>query len=525
VTWACFMAILKNMKKTNISVIIPCYNQIKFLEECLQSVLSQTVPDWDAIIVDDGSDDGETISSVVAKIGDRRIRLIRHPENKGLAAARNTGIRASEAEFVLPLDSDDELAPDYIEQLFPLLENRPEIDCVFPDLQAFGASDGIHQLEVRDIFYLLQQQWLPGAGTLMRKSLWEKIGGYCEEKALRVGNEDWDFWLGAAEVGFNAAHLPEPLYRYRQQAGSMGGRLIFFDYRTRQVMYKRHHHLFDRFKARNNFLVAGYLKSAEAYLRHEGYLKAVYLAAQASLLPVRRRESIHLMISAIKSSLHPHAIKIMTKKGVGRIARAALPFVEKLSKKWYRLRFVRKLYWDLAAYDIDRRYGGLKHDYETLELLIAKMTPRRILDVGCGSGRLFPLYQSMGIKEIYGQDISRAALNLAKDRFNDPAIQLLHTPITDLNFPDSYFDLAISNRVLELIPPDAIRQAIHKIGQLSRFVYLNEMSASDIISIDPKVFTHNYDELFFEQGFYVKEEGFITSEANTCQKWTLYGRA
>ena len=279
-----------------VSIVIPCYNYAQYLEECLASVREQTYPHWEAVVVDDASVEGDP-AAVVAATPDPRIRYVRHTHNQGLAAARNTGIRATTGEFVLPLDSDDRLAPRYLEKLGALLNDRPDYNAVFPDFHTFGASEGTIHYRVRDTRALLLDQWIPGPGSLFLRTLWQQVGGYWDP--LRAGNEDWDFWLGAAEHGLQVGHLAEPLYYYRQHGDSMAIRQQYTEYQTRDLLYGRHRALFDRFGLGRAFRAEGYRRSAvSAWQRSErnralalaaqGFRLAPWRFTQASLRPLRR---------------------------------------------------------------------------------------------------------------------------------------------------------------------------------------------------------------------------------------------
>jgi len=102
---------LTQQAQADVTIVIPCYRHAHYLEECLTSVRAQTHAAWKAIVVDDCSPDEQEIRKVVERFADPRIRIVRHEVNRGLGASRNTGIRASDTELVLPLDSDDRLAP------------------------------------------------------------------------------------------------------------------------------------------------------------------------------------------------------------------------------------------------------------------------------------------------------------------------------------------------------------------------------------------------------------------------------
>lgn len=108
------------------SVIIPLYNKADTIERAVRSVLAQTFPQFELIIVDDGSTDGG--AEVVRSISDPRIRLIRK-ENGGVSSARNAGIEASKFEYVTFLDADDEYLPDCLETYRVLIEKYPAVGC------------------------------------------------------------------------------------------------------------------------------------------------------------------------------------------------------------------------------------------------------------------------------------------------------------------------------------------------------------------------------------------------------------
>lgn len=251
--------------------------------------------------MDDGSTRGDPQLTVVS-LADRRVRLIQHPRNMGLAAARNTAIRAATGELIVPLDADDRLAPSYIAEMSRALGTLPEADLAFPDLYAFGIVENYIRYRVQDARALLQQQWLPGSGTLFKKDFWLRIGGYCEDNALRVGNEDWDFYLAGAELGFQARHVPEPLYFYRQHSGSMVTQLRYSDYLTREFMYSRHKSLFDHYGLGNPFRAEGYRRSVTALLKRDEKWRAIALAMRALFLMPRERETQLLAAKTILPS-------------------------------------------------------------------------------------------------------------------------------------------------------------------------------------------------------------------------------
>jgi len=96
-----------------VSVIIPCYNQGEFLEECLTSVFASSYKQVEVIVVNDGSTDNT--KSIIDELQNKFTFQVIHQENKGLAETRNLGIRVANGKYILPLDSDDKIGQTYIE--------------------------------------------------------------------------------------------------------------------------------------------------------------------------------------------------------------------------------------------------------------------------------------------------------------------------------------------------------------------------------------------------------------------------
>jgi hypothetical protein len=125
---------------------------------------------------------------------------------------------------------------------------------------------------------VLDHHSIPGAGTLYKRLLWERAGGYCEALVFRAGSEDWDFRLSAYEVGFKPFHVDEPLYEYRRYPGTMASGLQSVDYKVRKTIYRRHHKLFRQYKKGRQFLSAGYENSSRAAFQKQHYWQSAWLA-------------------------------------------------------------------------------------------------------------------------------------------------------------------------------------------------------------------------------------------------------
>jgi hypothetical protein len=204
-------------------VVIPCYRQAHFLAEAVQSVCAQTYQDLEIVIVDDGSPDdtAEVAGRLIAAHPERRIRLIQQ-DNQGLPASRNRGIAASDAEYLVPLDADDKLAPRYVELKLAALDAHPEVAIADGDHHTFGADSQLILHSEYDIGRLARGNQI-GVASMFRRRAWEDVGGYDEAMCTHngVAYEDWDFWLGCAERGHTAIRVGSALFYYRVRPDSM----------------------------------------------------------------------------------------------------------------------------------------------------------------------------------------------------------------------------------------------------------------------------------------------------------------
>jgi len=132
------------MTMPTVSVIIPCFNQGHFLAESIGSVLASDHDDLEIIVVDDGSTDPTTIT-LLEQLAYPKTRLLRQ-ENRGLAAARNYGITEAHGSYILPLDADDRIGPQYISQAVAALEADQHLGIIYCRAEKFGAEEGPWQL-------------------------------------------------------------------------------------------------------------------------------------------------------------------------------------------------------------------------------------------------------------------------------------------------------------------------------------------------------------------------------------------
>jgi glycosyltransferase involved in cell wall biosynthesis len=225
-----------------VSVVIPCYNQAEWLPDAVESVVGQTFADWEIVVVDDGSTDAtsEVATGLMQSHGDRRIRLVRQ-ENGGLPAARNTGIANARGRYILPLDADDEIAPEMLARCVALLESQESIAIAYTDVQRFGDEHDLTRAPDFDPIGLPIDNQLSYC-SLYRREVWDDVGGY--NTNMVPGYEDWDFWIGSVERGYCARRIPEALFRYRIRQDSMFQRALDHDLELRRMIRANHPRLY-----------------------------------------------------------------------------------------------------------------------------------------------------------------------------------------------------------------------------------------------------------------------------------------
>ncbi len=205
---------------STVSVIIPAYNQSHYLGQAIESVLAQSYPDFEIIIVDDGSTDDTR--AVAQSYADPRLRYV-YQANAGLSAARNTGIRHAAGSLLSYLDSDDLFLPEKLALLVEALERQPELGFVAG--QAILIDENSQPLgEIfeaglpADTTQLLLGNPLHVGSVLLRREWQERVGFF--DETLR-SYEDWDMWLRLARAGCRMGWVARPVSLYRFHRAQM----------------------------------------------------------------------------------------------------------------------------------------------------------------------------------------------------------------------------------------------------------------------------------------------------------------
>jgi len=231
-----------------VSIIIPCYNQGKYLEESISSVLNSSYQNIEIIVINDGSNEPLTLD-ILEKISRnyKNIKVITTP-NQGVCNARNTGIKAACGEYILPLDCDDKIGDKYIEKAVDVLENNPNIGIVYCKAQLFGVVENYWDLKPATTRNMLIQNRI-FATSLFRKSDFLQVGGY--KQKMELGCEDWDLWLSIIENGYEIFQIPEIMFFYRIDENfrtKKANRIINF-IKINIKIFKLHYKLYFKHKA------------------------------------------------------------------------------------------------------------------------------------------------------------------------------------------------------------------------------------------------------------------------------------
>jgi glycosyltransferase involved in cell wall biosynthesis len=223
-----------------VSVIIPIYNVATVVAETLKSVLAQTYTDFEVLIIDDGSTDDSV--AICQEFQDERFRMI-HQQNRGLAGARNTGIRHAQGDYLAFLDSDDLWLPEKLERHVQHLETAPEVGVSFSRshfIDAEGQPLGIYQMpKLTDItpgYLFCRNPISNGSCVVIRKAvlaeirfqdnLYGVVEDFYFDDSFRQ-SEDIECWLRIAlQTSWKIEGIPEALTLYRVNMGGLSANTL-----------------------------------------------------------------------------------------------------------------------------------------------------------------------------------------------------------------------------------------------------------------------------------------------------------
>jgi glycosyltransferase involved in cell wall biosynthesis len=223
-----------NLMTSYISVVITCYSEGSLIFEAVSSVLNQSLPAKDLILVNDGSTDSETLKVCHQLEQESKIQVIWQEPNGGPAIARNRGFAAATGDVFVLLDADDLLPQTALEQIQTEFDQHPETGFIYGNYIRQNQPDSVGNLvDPGDISlqtmlspkpFSLSSQWKLIGTTPIRRSLWESLGGY-DPKFGVEDLHDVEFWMRAIASGCPYYHLPEPIYIWRKYLGQNSGKV------------------------------------------------------------------------------------------------------------------------------------------------------------------------------------------------------------------------------------------------------------------------------------------------------------
>jgi glycosyltransferase involved in cell wall biosynthesis len=200
-----------------VSVYIPNHNYGRYIEQAIESVLTQTLSNIELIIIDDGSIDDSR--EIISRFADRQNTNVIFQKNHGLNVTNNIAIRASRGKYIIRLDADDYFDPHALQIMSELLEREPDVGMVFPDYYHVDKGGQVIDTVRRHDFdeVSLLDQPAHGAGTMIRRECLLELNGYDEQFQCQDGYELWIRFVKHYQV----KNIQLPLFYYRQHDKSL----------------------------------------------------------------------------------------------------------------------------------------------------------------------------------------------------------------------------------------------------------------------------------------------------------------
>ena len=198
-----------------VSVIVPSYNMEEYIAQTLDSAIGSSYENIEVIVVDDGSRDGSLAVAQRYAEKESRIRVFAQA-NQGVSVARNLALKESQGKYILPLDADDIIEPNFISEAVEVMERDSEVKAVTCRCMFFGNRTGEWNLPDFNLHKLATDNRLC-ATSMYRREDAVRIGGYSE---IVIAREDWEFWISMLKNGGKVIKLPSVGFHYRVRAAS-----------------------------------------------------------------------------------------------------------------------------------------------------------------------------------------------------------------------------------------------------------------------------------------------------------------
>ncbi|MCL9809092.1 glycosyltransferase family A protein [Flavobacterium luminosum] len=224
--------------KSDVTVVIPCYNDGKYIKQALYSVINQTVPPDKIIIIDDGS---RVETKIVLESLKHPLLEIIYQENQGVSVARNNAIKKANTTYILNLDADDYYEPTFIEKALLVINRDAQVGVVSSFCRTFNHKG--ETIEIIEPLGGVTKDFIVKnngrASALFRKKCWEQVSGY-DEKMLN-GYEDWEFWIAILKNHWRMEIIPEVLSHYRIKKTSRDKTAFQkHDFELRKYIFEKH---------------------------------------------------------------------------------------------------------------------------------------------------------------------------------------------------------------------------------------------------------------------------------------------
>jgi glycosyltransferase involved in cell wall biosynthesis len=211
---------VKSIRHPLVSIVLPTHNGSRYVRQAIDSCVAQTLPEWELIVVDDGSvDSTPAIVDACARL-DSRVQVLRQPRNAGLPQSLNAGFARASGRYFTWISDDNEFRPDALETLAAVLDHKPAVDVVYSDYSVVNEDGVTVELRRADPIQRCVFVNCIGASFLYRREVHEAIGGFDAERHYV---EDYDFWLRAAGR-FKFQPVAQDLYLYRLHSDSLSSR-------------------------------------------------------------------------------------------------------------------------------------------------------------------------------------------------------------------------------------------------------------------------------------------------------------
>jgi glycosyltransferase involved in cell wall biosynthesis len=252
---------------TPIDVIITSYNYGRYLARAIESVRIQTHDNLNIVVVDDASTDN---TGQIARAYPT-IRYVRNQRNLGCIGAMNEGLKVTSAPLLVFLDADDELLPNFINDLLAALQAHPEAAMAYGQVQYSGERNHIYRSFPFSRIKLIHAGNYISKTCLTRREAFDRVGGF--RANMSSGQEDWDLWLSYIDAGFRGIYVPKPVLNYTIHSHSRNTNVIGTTKNKKlnlSLIRQNHSKLYDwRFKIIHPFYMTYWLSRQKLLNQHD----------------------------------------------------------------------------------------------------------------------------------------------------------------------------------------------------------------------------------------------------------------